>query len=116
LQNVTFELKHIGNAKLENIKLTLGFFDTGILNIRWSWADPTGKRRVFSVPDEVVNTTGMRDLSNLIDTLDKHVAIYNEPHFRLEVRTRISPKQAPTVFSLNGFLFHEYLNWVQIQA
>ena len=116
LKNVTFELKYIGNAKLDNVKLSLSFFDTGILNIKWSWADPTGKRKVFPVPDEVVNSTGMRDLSNLIDTLDKHVSIYNEPNFRLEVRTRISPKQAPTVFSLAGFLFHEYLNWVQMEA
>ena len=109
-------MKYIGNAKLDNIKLSLSFFDTGILNIKWSWADAASKRPVFPVPDQVVNSTGMRDLSNLLDTLDKHVAIYNEPNFRLEVKTRISPKQAPTVFSLNGFLFHEYLNWVQITA
>jgi hypothetical protein len=68
------------------------------------------------VPDQVVNSTGMRDLTNLLDTLDKYVVIYNQPYFRLEVKTRISAKQTPTVFSLNGFLFHEYLNWVQITA
>ena len=91
VKNVTFELKYLGNAKLDNVKLTLGFFDQGILNLKWSWADPTGKRKVFPVPDEVVDTSE-RDLNNLIDTLDKHVVVYNEPYFRIEVKTRISPK------------------------
>jgi alpha-glucosidase (family GH31 glycosyl hydrolase) len=93
----------------------VSFFDSGILNIKWSWADPTGKRRVFGVPDEVVNTTA-RDLSNLVDTLDRHIVVYNEPCFRLEVKTRISPSNTPTVFTLKGFMFHEYLNWLQVEA
>jgi hypothetical protein len=38
LKEVTYELAYMGSAKLSNIQLTVGFFDSGILNIKWTWA------------------------------------------------------------------------------
>ena len=59
---------------LDDVTLDLGFFDTGILNVRWSWRNQTGKRLVLKVPDTIVNTTA-RDTSYITDTLDQYVDI-----------------------------------------
>jgi hypothetical protein len=42
---------------LDDVTLDLGFFDQGILNVRWSWRNQTGKRLTLKVPDTIVNTT-----------------------------------------------------------
>lgn len=56
---VTFNLTNTFNSKaLHDISMTIGFFDMGILNIKWTWADQSVQRRVpVSVPHSVINTT-----------------------------------------------------------
>jgi len=59
---------------LDDVTLTLGFFDTGIINVQWNWRNGAGKRTVYKVHDNLVNTT-RRNISYLTDTLDKYVDI-----------------------------------------
>jgi hypothetical protein len=47
----------MGRSNLDDIELFVGFFDSGIINVKWSWKSPQGKRTVFKVSDELVNTT-----------------------------------------------------------
>jgi hypothetical protein len=68
----------MGRSNLDNIELFLGFFDSGIINVKWTWKSPQGKRTVFKVTDELVNTT-RRDISGIYDTLEKFVNITEEP-------------------------------------
>jgi hypothetical protein len=78
LKNVTYELQYTGRAKLDNIELTLALFDQGIINVKWSWKNSDGKRTVFKVPDELVNTT-RRDVSGIKDTLENFVNVTDSP-------------------------------------
>lgn len=114
LQVVTYELAYMGAAKLSNIVMSVGFFDSGIINVKWRWANSTGKREIFKVPDDLVNTTA-RDLSHLVDTLDKQIVITDAP-FQIQFKTRISPKVSETVLTIKGLIFDEFLNWVNIEA
>ena len=78
LKNVTYELQYMGRSKLDNIELFLGFFDSGIINVKWTWKSANGKRTVFKVTDELVNTT-KRDVSGVYDTLEKYVNVSDSP-------------------------------------
>lgn len=101
-QQVTVNLTHMGKV-LDDVTLTLGFFDTGIINVKWNWRNGTGKRTVYKVHDNVVNTT-KRDISYLADTLDKYVDIKDQP-FQLIFKTRLQSPTYEPVLSLKGFLF-----------
>jgi hypothetical protein len=95
------------------VTLNLGFFDTGIINVQWSWTNGTGKRTVYKVHDNLVNTT-KRNISNVLDTLDKYVDVRDQP-FQITFKTRLTTKFEP-VLTLKGFLFDEYLNWINLVA
>lgn len=57
-KTVTFNLTNTFKSVLHDIFMTIGFFDAGILNIKWTWADQSVQRRVpVSVPNSVINTT-----------------------------------------------------------
>jgi hypothetical protein len=65
-QSVSMNLSHMGNMKLDNITVNISFFDTGVINVRYSWMNSiNGKRQVLKVPDTVVNTTASRDPSTI---------------------------------------------------
>jgi hypothetical protein len=55
-KQVQVNLTHMAGV-LDDVTLDLGFFDQGILNVRWSWRNQTGKRLTLKVPDTIVNTT-----------------------------------------------------------
>lgn len=110
---VEMNLTHMGKV-LDDVTLSLGFFDTGVINVRWNWRNATGKRFVTKVPDMIVNST-QRDVSYIQDSLDKYVEIQDNP-FQLIFKTRLQKPTYETVLTLKGFLFNEYLNWVNIEA
>ncbi len=53
---VSVNLTHMGKV-LDPVTLHLSFFDQGIINVRWTWKNATGKRAVLKVPDMIVNST-----------------------------------------------------------
>ena len=95
-------LTHMAGV-LDDVRLDLGFFDTGILNVRWSWRNQTGKRVVLKVPDTIVNTTA-RDTSYITDSLDQYVDIQDKP-FKLVFKRRVGPTKYETLLSLEGFIY-----------
>ena len=114
VKSVTFNLTHSYNSQtLHNITMTIGFFDAGILNIRWTWADQTVQKRVpVSVPNTVIDQTP-RDISKLLDTLGKFIVINDSP-FSLQINARLTQTPEP-VITLKSLLFNEYINWVNMQ-
>ena len=86
-QRVQVNLTHMGKS-LDDLTLNLGFFDTGIINVQWTWRNGTGKRTVYKLHDDLVNTT-QRDISYITDTLDKYVDIKDQP-FQLVFKTRLT--------------------------
>ena len=114
LKNVTYELQYMGRSKLDNIELFVGFFDSGIINVKWSWKSPQGKRTVFKVSDEIVNTT-QRDISSVYDTLEKFVNISDAP-FQIVFKTRVTSQKTEAILTIKGLLFDQYLNWVNLEA
>ena len=99
---------------LDDVTLNIGFFDTGIINVRWTWRNGTGKRTVYKVHDNFVNST-KRDTPYIQDTLDQYVDIKDQP-FQLIFKTRLASPQFEPVLTLKGFLFAEYLNWINLVA
>lgn len=73
---------------LPSINVDIGFFDSGILNIKWNWAldsegkVPSGKRTPVEVPAEILNTT-RKDMSEAPETLDSYLTITDAP-FRID--------------------------------
>ena len=64
LQSVTMNLTHMAGT-LDNINLTIGFFDQGIVNIKWTWMNQTTDKRIpIEVPTSLIDTTP-RDLSKM---------------------------------------------------
>jgi hypothetical protein len=111
-QRVQVNLTHMGKT-LDDVTLNIGFFDTGIINVQWTWRNSTGKRTVYKVHDNLVNTT-QRNTSYITDTLDKYVDIKDLP-FQIIFKTRLTQQYEP-VLTLKGFLFAEYLNWINLVA
>jgi hypothetical protein len=93
----------MGRSKIDNIELFLGFFDSGIVNVKWSWKSPQGKRTVFKVTDELVNTT-MRDVSGIYDTLEKFVNISDSP-FSIIFKTRLTSQKTEAVLTIKGLIY-----------
>ena len=86
-QSIQVNLTHMGKT-LDDLTLNLGFFDTGIINVQWTWRNGTGKRTVYKVHDNLVNTT-KRNIPYVQDTLDKYVEIKDLP-FQLIFKTRLT--------------------------
>ena len=110
--NASFTLKHTSGV-LPNITVRLALLQNEILNINWTWSDPTnnGKRMVFDVPQDIISTHSI-PLST--STLDKFVVVSNTPYFQVNVTTRSSP---PTVvFSVLNLLYDEYYNYIKTRA
>lgn len=112
-KQVQVNLTHMAGT-LDDVTLDLGFFDQGILNVRWTWRNKTGKRHVTKVPDTLVNTTA-RDTSAITETLSQYVEIRDKP-FKLIFKRRVTATKYENVLSLEGFLYDEYLNWVNLVA
>jgi len=93
----------MGRSNIDNIELFLGFFDSGIVNVKWSWKSPQGKRTVFKVTDELVNTT-MRDVSGIYDTLEKFVNISDAP-FSIIFKTRLTSQKTEAVLTIKGLIY-----------
>jgi hypothetical protein len=83
---------------LDDVTLDLGFFDTGILNVRWTWRNPEGKRAVLKVPDTVVNTT-WRNIGYITGNLSLYVEMRDKP-FQLIFKRRVSPLQYENILTL----------------
>lgn len=56
LKSVSIQLTNKAKT-LPDIQFNIAIFDSGVINMRWTWADPTGKRTVFGIPQTLVNTT-----------------------------------------------------------
>ena len=108
---VTFNLTNTFNSKTpHDISMTIGFFDTGILNIKWTWADQSVQRRVpVSVPHSVINTTPK---DNIQDNLGKYVVLMDKP-FSIQINTRLTSTPEP-VLTLKSLIFNDYINWVNM--
>lgn len=104
----------MGRSNLDNIVLSIGYFDAGIINVKWSWKSPQGKRTVFKVSDEIVNTT-KRDVSGIQDNLDKYLNISDAP-FQIVFKTRITSQKTEALLTIKGLLYDQYLNWVNLEA
>jgi hypothetical protein len=64
LKTVTLNLTHMAKT-LANVQMTIGFFDQGIINIRYTWDNQTQDKRVpLGVPQSIIDTTP-RDISKL---------------------------------------------------
>lgn len=112
-KQVQINLTHMAGT-LDDLTLNLGFFDQGILNVRWSWRNSTGKRYVTKVPDTLVNTTA-RDISAITETLSQYVEIRDKP-FQLIFKRRVTSTKYENLLTLQGFIYDEYLNWVNLVA
>lgn len=112
-KQVQINLTHMAGT-LDDVTLNLGFFDQGILNVRWSWRNGTGKRYVTKVPDTLVNTTA-RDISAITETLSQYVEIRDKP-FQLIFKRRVTSTKYENLLTLQGFIYDEYLNWVNLVA
>ena len=74
---------------LDNIQFTVSIFDSGIINMKWNWDNlVTNKRVAFGVPTTLVDTTP-RDLTNVLDTLDKFLVIKDQP-FSIEFFVKLT--------------------------
>lgn len=104
----------MGNPYMDTIELFIGFFDSGIINVKWSWIMPKGKRTVFKVSDEIVNTT-TRDISGIYDTLEKYINITDAP-FQVVFNTRITSQKTEAILTIKGLIYDQYLNWVNLEA
>jgi hypothetical protein len=114
LKSVSITLSNKAKT-LPDIQFNLAVFDSGVINMRWTWADPTGKRQVFSVPQSLVNTT-YKDQKLIQDTLDMYLNITSIPSFQVNFNVKLASPIAEPYLSVKGLLFHEYLNWLNVVA
>lgn len=57
LKNYTFNLTHMAGT-LDNIQLYIGFHDSGIINVKWTWENQSNHQRVpVGVPNTLVDST-----------------------------------------------------------
>jgi len=114
--NVTLNLTHSAGT-LPNIEMKFRLLSSGIVNIKWSWAKdsqgklPSGKRTPFEIPDDYVTTSNLSESTE--ETLAKYITLSNVPSFKFNV---VNKDGASTVFSLNGLLYDEYLNWINVKV
>lgn len=87
VNNVTLNLTHMAGT-LDDIQLYIGFFDAGIINVKWSWRNQTKHQRVpVGVPKDIVDTSA-RDISKLQDVLASYVDLTDKP-FTMTFKTRV---------------------------
>lgn len=107
---VTFNLTNTFKTVNHDISMTIGFFDTGIINIKWTWADQSVQRRVpVSVPNSVIDSTPRGIIK---DNLGKYVVLIDKP-FSIQINTRLTSRPEP-VLTLKSLLFNDYINWVNM--
>ena len=93
----------------------IGFYDSGVLNINWTWSNPANHQRVqYGIPQAIVNTT-QRDLGKSPDSLSMYVEIVPSP-FKIIVKSRVKTAVQETLLTLEGLIFDEYMNWINVTA
>jgi hypothetical protein len=105
------ELKH-SSGILPNLVVNMKVMKSEIVNIKWSWKRdstnklPEGIREPYEIPNDIVDTN--LDLSTT--PLSKYLVV-NETPFTLKV-----VNDGATLFSIDGFIYDQYLNWIKATA
>jgi alpha-glucosidase (family GH31 glycosyl hydrolase) len=107
----TFTLIHKEKVGLPDLKVTVGTYDEGIINVKWTYADATGKRTHFPVPDLLVDTS--KKSKNVTAPIGDFVVITMDP-FTIKIRSNKESNE--TLFEIDRLVYDQYLNWIGMKA
>lgn len=91
-----------------NIQFKFSALETGAVNVWWSYEDASGKRAIFEVPQDIVNTQmhGMSKDNKLSD----FIVLGSSPLMQ------VKNKAGTVVYELNSLILVDYLNIISGRA
>jgi len=108
----TIELASQTPDAARNLKLQLSLYESGVIGVNWTYADANGVKTPFQVPTEIVDFP--RTLRNKADTLDTYVTITQAPN--AAVAMSIKNKAGQVIWTLNGMVLSEYMNFISAKV
>ncbi len=105
---VDIKLVHIAGL-LTPITVRVSSYQGGVINIKWTYTDGEGGKKMFSVPEEYVNSNQLKlsgDLSQLIEILPQP----------FQIKFLFADDQQTEFFGIDGMVYDDYLNWLRVHV
>lgn len=105
---VDIKLVHVAGV-LTPITVRVSSYQGGVLNIKWTYTEGVGGKKMFKVPEEYVNANQLKLSGNLYDLIE----ILPSP---FQIKFLYADAEQTEFFGIDGMVYDDYLNWLRVHV